>query len=310
MTTVYRAEPGPLYSVYFAPRGYVRMTQMGMQISQRHLHTFDRLIGIIGDAGSGKSLLVSGMFPGLELTNDDGGVNVRPLPLLEVGGDGFYQPHTYHVDVRFEQAFTQPHVLAQKVREALDAGRRVVVEHFELLYPLLGVNAQLLIGIGDEIIVCRPTLFGPEPEDVAAIVHKSIKYRRMAHSAEDLTEQFLYGHGILWKEYEHDDVRHGFILRFKQKPPIDLADLESYVKDKIEQNLSISYVDNDHIRVGDDLHRCTGPRMHVSSTGKIENFRVLPQMHHDVLTDRHLIVGLVGEERAKSTRDINKIYRL
>ena len=49
-----RPEPGPLYSVYFAPRGYVRMTQMGMQIAQRHLHTFDRLIGIIGDAGSGR----------------------------------------------------------------------------------------------------------------------------------------------------------------------------------------------------------------------------------------------------------------
>ena len=310
MISAFRSEPGPLYSVYFAPRGYVRMTQMGMQIAQRHLHTFDRLIGIIGDSGSGKSLLVSGMFPGLELTNDDGGVNVRPLPLLEVGGEGFYQPHTYHLDVRFEQAFTQPHVLAQKVREALDAGRRVVVEHFELLYPLLGVNAQLLIGIGDEIIVCRPTLFGPEPEDIAAIVHKSIKFRRMAHSAEDLTEQFLYRNGILWKEYEHDDVRHGFILRFKQEPQIELADLENYVRDKIAQNLSISYVDNDHIRVGEDLHRCTGPRMHVSSTGKIENFRVLPQIHYDVLMDRHLLVGLVGEERAKGIRDINKIYQL
>ena len=286
------------------------MTQMGMQIAQRHLHTFDRLIGIIGDAGSGKSLLVSGMFPGLELTNDDSGVNVRPLPLLEVGEAGFYQPHTYHLDVRFEQAFTQPHVLAQAVLNALSAGRRVVVEHFELIYPLLNVNAQLLIGIGDEIIVCRPTLFGPEPEDIADIVHKSIKYRRMAHSAEDLSERFLDKQGIKDKEYEHDDVRHGFMLRFRQQPQFDLAMLENYVKSKIERDLPISYVDNDHIRIGDDLHRCTGPRMHVSSTGRIENFRVLPQVHYDVLTDTYLLVGLVGDERTKGIRDLNKIDKL
>ncbi len=306
----YRPEPGPLYSVYFAPRGYVRMTQMGMQIAQRHLHAFDRLIGIIGDAGSGKSLLVSGMFPGLELTNDDGGVNVRPLPLMEVGEGGFYQPHTYHVDIRFEQAFTQPHMLASAILNALSLGRRVVVEHFELIYPLLNVNAQLLIGIGDEILVCRPTVFGPEPEDIAGIVHKSIKYRRMAHSAEDITERFLSKQGVKDKDYEHDDVRHGFMLRFKNQPQFDLEELERYVQEKVEKDLPISYVDNDHIRIGESIHRCTGPRMHVSSTGKIENFRVLPQIQHDVLTDTYLLVGLVGEKLTRGIRDLNKINQL
>ena len=201
-------------------------------------------------------------------------------------------------------------VLAQAVLNALSAGRRVVVEHFELIYPLLNVNAQLLIGIGDEIIVCRPTLFGPEPEDISDIVHKSIKYRRMAHSAEDLSERFLDKQGIKDKEYEHDDVRHGFMLRFRQQPQFDLAMLENYVKSKIERDLPISYVDNDHIRVGENLHRCTGPRMHVSSTGKIENFRVLPQVHYDVLTDTYLLVGLVGDEKAKGIRDLNKIDKL
>ena len=39
-----------LYSVYFAPRGAVRMTVMGMQIAQRHLSAFDRLIGVVGAA--------------------------------------------------------------------------------------------------------------------------------------------------------------------------------------------------------------------------------------------------------------------
>ena len=73
-----------LYSIYFAPRGNERMAELGMQIAQQYLRPMDKLIGIIGDAGSGKSMLVKGMFPGLELTNDDEGVNVRPLPILEM----------------------------------------------------------------------------------------------------------------------------------------------------------------------------------------------------------------------------------
>ena len=72
-----------LYSVYFAPRGRDRIYDLGMQIAQLHLSPFDQIIGIIGEPGSGKSMLVKGMFPGLELSNDDNGVNVRPLPLLE-----------------------------------------------------------------------------------------------------------------------------------------------------------------------------------------------------------------------------------
>lgn len=76
-----------LYSIYFAPRGNIRMAELGMQIAQQYLRPTDKLIGVIGDAGSGKSMLVKGMFPGLELTNDDEGVNVRPLPLLEMLDD-------------------------------------------------------------------------------------------------------------------------------------------------------------------------------------------------------------------------------
>ena len=46
-----------MYSAYFAPRGMVRMTEMGRMIAARHLSPFDRLIGIVGEAGSGKSML-------------------------------------------------------------------------------------------------------------------------------------------------------------------------------------------------------------------------------------------------------------
>ena len=39
-----------LYSVFFAPRGNVRMTTLGMQIAQQYMTPFDQLIGIIGEA--------------------------------------------------------------------------------------------------------------------------------------------------------------------------------------------------------------------------------------------------------------------
>lgn len=295
-----------LYSVYFAPRGYVRMSQMGRQIAQRHLTSFDRLIGVLGEAGSGKSLLIRGMFPGLELTNDDDGVNVRPLPILDIGEGGFYQPHTYHLDVRFEMAFTQPHELADAIRMALDKGKRVIVEHFDLIYPLLGVNAELLIGIGEEIVVTRPSIFGPEPGDITNVVFKTNRFRRMAHSAEDLAERYL--HKEFAGMYRHEDVRHGFILEFDKKPAVDVAALENYVLKKISQDLPISFVDDNHIRIGEKLHGCTGPRMHMARTGEIENFRVLPDIKYDPLSEKFMLVGLIGPSNGYDARDLNAIH--
>lgn len=64
--------------------------------------------------------------------------------------------------------------------------KRVIVEYFEMLYPVLNRNADLMIGIGEEVIVTRPSLFGPLPQNIADIVYKSLIYRKMAHSAEDL----------------------------------------------------------------------------------------------------------------------------
>ena len=129
-----RMQQSHLYSVYFAPRGLTRMADLGMQIAQQYLSPFDKLIGIIGEAGSGKSMLVKGMFPGLELTNDDEGVNIRPLPLLQLDTGAFYSAHTYHLDIRFESAFTQMWQLKDAILEAIDAGKRVVVEHFDLTW--------------------------------------------------------------------------------------------------------------------------------------------------------------------------------
>ncbi len=302
-----RMQRNHLYSVFLAPRGMVRMADLGVQIAQQYLSPFDQLIGVVGKAGAGKSMLIKGMFPGLELTNDDTGVNVRPLPLFSVAEDntGFYSPHTYHIDVHFEAAFTQMHVIADAIQEALDLGKRVIVEHFDLIRPFLKTNAHLLMGIGEEVIITRPTLFGPEPEDIANIVFKSLEYRRMAHSAEDLCQ--FYMKDYVTERYQHSDVRHGFILSFRDKPEIDLDHMEAYVRDMVAQDIPISYLDENHILIGDQKHQCTGPRMHVSSTGKIRHFALNKEFVKEPITGRYLMTGVVGRQAKEKISDLNKI---
>ena len=302
----YQMQSSHLYSNFFAPRGNQRMLNLGMQIAHQYLNPNDKLIGVIGDAGSGKSMLIKGMFPGLDLCNDDNGVNIRPLPILDVEEDeGFYAPHTYHMDVRFEAAFTQMHVLAEAVEAAIRKNRRVIIEHFELLYPFLKTNAQLLIGVGEEVVVTRPTIFGPLPQDIANIVYKSIRYRKMAHSAEDLVEHCMPPE--LFNQCYHGDIIRGFSLGFKEKPEIDIEVLEAAVKKHIEMDLSIAFHDEDHIKIQDVIHKCTGPRIHVRSTGEIENFRLLKEIFYDPIQQMYLLIGLVGEQMDREINDLNRI---
>lgn len=284
-----------ILSNYFAPRGRDRMYALGIQLSQLYLSPFDKLIGFIGEAGSGKSMIIKGMFPGIELTNDDDGVNVRPLPLLNQDLENrFFTPHTYHVDIRFENAFTQMNALADAVWEAINRGKRVIVEHFDLLYPFLKKNADLLVGIGEEITITRPNLFGPEPQEIYDLAYKSLPYRLMAHTAEDLCEMYL-GEDIIAK-CKHDDVHHGFVLVFNEDPQIDIDTLEQEVLKLIESDLPVDYKDDRHITVGDRVHPCTGPRTHVRRTSDIKGFRLLPHLVYDRFSERYLLVGCVGED--------------
>jgi len=285
-----------ILTTYYAPRGRSRMYELGMQIAQQYLSPADQIIGIIGEAGSGKSVLVKGMFPGLELTNDDDGVNVRPLPLLDQDMEmGFFTPHTYHLDIRFEMGFTQLTVLADAILEAVRRGKRVIIEHFDLVYPVLGRNANLLIGVGEQIMIARPNLFGPVPQEIYDVVYASTPYRLMSHTAEDLCEFCMPPIDV--ERCEHADVKHGFIIAFgDHAPDFSLEELEQKVQDMIAQNLPIDYVDESHIRIGGMEHRCTGPRTHVRHTGQIQNFRLLKQFIYDPDTKRHLMIGCVGED--------------
>lgn len=139
-----------IYAVYYAPRGRLRLYRLGREIAERHLLPTDLLVGIIGAEGAGKSTLIRGIFPGLELTNDDEGINLRTAPIFDFAEADKFGPHTYHIDVRYEQAFHQLWEIADVVTAAIEHGRRVVVEHFDLLYPHLKFNAQILLGIGEE----------------------------------------------------------------------------------------------------------------------------------------------------------------
>lgn len=300
-----RMQGNHLFSVFLAARGYPRLFDQGSQIAQQYLSPFDRLIGVVGDSGAGKSVMIKGMFPGLELTNDDEGVNVRPLPILDLDDTGFFSPHTYHLDIRFESAFTQMHELASAIEEAISRGKRVIVEHFDLIYPFLKQNAHLLIGLGEEIVVTRPSVFGPEPQVLHEMVYKSIPYRRMAHTAEDLVELRLQEHRIF--RFEHADVRHGFLLVFPEKPDIDLNDLEANVHQMIAKNLPVSYMDESHIMIGDDVHYCTGPRMHVKSTGEIKQFSIYPELIREQISGRYMLLGLVNVNPDERLSDLNKL---
>ena len=304
-----KKETNHIMSTYYAPRGRGRIYDLGIQLAQQYLSPFDRIIGIIGEAGSGKSAIIKGMFPGLELTNDDYGVNVRPLPLLDQDNEtGFFTPHTYHLDIRFETGFTSINRLADAILQAARRNKRVIIEHFDLVYEALGMNADLLIGVGEEIVITRPGIFGPEPQDICDIVYKSLPYRLMAHTAEDLCERCIPEEEL--DRCIHGDVKHGFIMAFPDHPPaIDLKEVEAKVLELIAQRLPVAYVDEKHISIGGEKLPCTGPRTHVHNTEKIQNFHLLDHFIYDRLQDRYLMVGSVGEGAEENLKKLDRMLR-
>jgi hypothetical protein len=95
---------------------------------------------------------------------------------------------------------------------------------------------------------------------------------------------------------DHGDVRHGFMLLFSAKPQVDLTLVERLVQEMIDLDLPITAQGDQHIAIGEDDIACTGPRIHVRSTGEIKNFRLVKEYFFDPLTREYSITGLVGEE--------------
>lgn len=283
-------------SQYYAPRGKERLIFLGEQIAYQHLHYNDKLIGIVGDAGSGKSSLIKGMFPGLELSNDDDVMNPRKIMQARNPFEDLTDASTYHIDVRFQMAFVQMHEIVDFVKRVLAQNRRVIIEHFNLLYPALGMNADIIVGIGEEIIVTRPSVFGPLPESIYTIVHQSQKYRKMAHSAEELTMLVLEDEmGVFTDFYYSSDVRCGFLLRFYNEIDLDFNYLADRIHELIAMNLPIAYYDEEHIKVGERVLPCDGARIHVRNTSEIEDFYLVRKFIYDSKTKTYCLVGLIGD---------------
>jgi len=284
---------------YHAPRGEKRLYMLAAEISQRYLYPTDLLVGVIGSEGSGKSTLIRGLFPGLELTNDDDGINNSPAPLYGDIENNYFAGHTFHIDIRYELAFKQKYQIVEAINKAVNLQKRVIVEHFDLIYETLGYNAQIIFAIGEDVRVYRPTVFGPSPVEIKKEVDSTYKYRLMAHTAEDLTCN------ILRKDYNfeppelHSDVRHGFVIGFQSKPAIDIEDVEKKVGKLIEASLPVSPGEGRFINVGDMEIYCTSKRTHVKSTGEIENFRLVKDFIYDPISREYLFVGLIGREDIK-----------
>lgn len=283
-----------MYAAYYAPRGRLRLYMVASELAHRYLYPTDLVVGIIGAEGSGKSTLIKGLFPGLELTNDDDGVNLQPTPIYHFSPDNYFAPHTFHVDVRYESAFKQRFEIVEAITKAVSHGRRVVIEHFDLIYDALGYNAQILFGIGEEIIVSRPNVFGPFPAAIKAVVDKTIKYRLMAHSAEDITAMVLERDYNYRMPIHHSDVKHGFVLNFPTKPEIDLNELEAKVREIVKQDLPIVSEGEEGILVGESAIPCTGPRTHVQRTGQIKNFRLVKKFSYHPISKEYMLIGIVG----------------
>ena len=106
---------------------------------------------------------------------------------------------------------------------------------------------------------------------------------------------------------KHDDIHNGFMLVFDHIPAeLNLKDIEEKVLADIAKDLPVAYKDDSHISFGDLIHGCSGPRTHVNSTGKIQGFRLYPELVHDTQSDHYFMIGFVGENSEASMEKLRQ----
>jgi hypothetical protein len=72
----------------------------------------------------------------------------------------------------------------------------------------------------------------------------------------------------------------------------------------IRDALPIAYVDDHHVSIGGTCHPCTGPRIHVSNTSQIKDFRLLHHYVYDRFHRRYYLVGCVGEHSERILKEL------
>ena len=115
-----------------------------------------------------------------------------------------------------------------------------------------------------------------------------------------LTESFHVGE----EEYFSSDIRNGFVLKFPRKPTIDLPHLEEKIKEEIDKELDIAYLDDKHIVIGDKVIPCDGPRFHVRNTREIVEFSIYKELIHDPKSNTYCLIGLVDSHTVISRIEI------
>ena len=78
-----------------------------------------------------------------------------------------------------------------------------------------------------------------------------------------------------------------------KEPKIDLERLEILSQVMLSQNLDVSYYDEDHIKMGDQIILCDGARFHVKNTSDIEHFSLLKGFIQDPKTKEFNLVGVI-----------------
>jgi translation elongation factor EF-1beta len=96
------------------------------------------------------------------------------------------------------------------------------------------------------------------------------------------------------------------VIKFPEKPNINIKDLEKKVKDYIAKNLSISQAGEDLISIGDEHIYCTGTRTHVKSTSEIKNLKLHKDYMYDPISKDYMLVGTVGKKESVGYEDISE----
>ena len=86
------------------------------------------------------------------------------------------------------------------------------------------------------------------------------------------------------------------MIKFFKKPNINLENLAVLIDERIAQNLEISYYDEDHIMLGDEIIECDGPRFHINNTSEIENFSLVKDFIYDPYSQTYCLIGLVDKD--------------
>jgi len=60
------------------------------------------------------------------------------------------------------------------------------------------------------------------------------------------------------------------------------------------------------VRIGDYVHFCGGPRTHVTTTGRVEGFRLCHEIIYDNQRNRYLLIGFVGEHSEESLQKLRQ----